>query len=76
MDDGILGGFYEERKISKREREIAELILQGKSNKEIEHQLFISPHTVKNHIYSLYQKAGVKSRGQLVHLILESQRGQ
>jgi len=46
--------------------------LQGKSNKEIEHQLFISPHTVKNHIYSLYQKAGVKSRGQLVHLLLQS----
>ena len=72
VDGGILDGFYEIHRISKREKEIAELILQGKSNKEIEHQLFISPHTVKNHIYSLYQKAGVKSRGQLVHLLLRS----
>lgn len=58
--------------ISKRERQIIELILQGKSNKEIEGLLFISPHTVKNHIYNLYQKLGVKSRGQLVNLVLES----
>lgn len=71
MDEGILEGFYEGQKISKREKEIAELILQGKSNKEIEHQLFISAHTVKNHIYSLYQKVGVKSRGQLVNTMLE-----
>lgn len=71
-DKGVLEGFFEKHNISKREKEIAELILQGKSNKDIEHQLFISPHTVKNHIYSLYQKTGVKSRGQLIHLILRS----
>jgi len=62
--------------ISRREREIAELILQGKSNKEIEHRLFISLHTVKNHIYNLYQKLGINSRGQLVNVILEAQRQQ
>lgn len=61
-------------KISKREREIIDLILKGKSNKEIEADLYISISTVKNHIYALYQKLGINSRGQLVHLILESQR--
>lgn len=71
-DRGDLERFYEEHGISEREKEIAELILIGKSNKDIEHQLFISPHTVKNHIYSLYQKAGVNSRSQLIHLILGS----
>ena len=76
MAEGMLEGFYQERKISKREKEIAELILQGKSNKEIEQQLFISRHTVKNHIYSLYQKAGVKSRGQLIYRLLESNHHQ
>ena len=69
-DEKILEGFFKEHGISKREMEIAELILVGKSNKEIQHQLYISPHTVKNHIYSLYQKAGVQSRGQLIHLLL------
>lgn len=56
--------------ISKREREIIGLILQGKSNKEIEEDLFISVHTVKNHVHNLYRKLNVKSRGQLVHFIL------
>jgi DNA-binding CsgD family transcriptional regulator len=60
--------------ISNREREIMELILQGKSNKEIEDVLFISYNTVKNHIYNLYQKLGVKSRGQLINFILESRK--
>ncbi len=59
-------------RISKREREIMELILEGKTNKEIEGQLFISFNTVKNHIYNLYQKLGVNSRSQLMHLVLKS----
>jgi len=71
-DRGVLERFYDTHIISRREKEIAELILIGKSNKDIEHLLFISPHTVKNHIYSLYQKVGVKSRSQLIHHILKS----
>jgi DNA-binding CsgD family transcriptional regulator len=60
--------------ISSREKEILELILQGRSNKEIKDLLCISVHTVRNHIYNLYQKLGVKSRGQLVHFIMEAQK--
>ncbi|MCP4725925.1 MAG: helix-turn-helix transcriptional regulator [bacterium] len=57
---------------SKREKEIAELILQGRSNKEIEEQLFISLSTVKCHIYKLYKKAGVNSRAQLTNIVFNS----
>jgi ATP/maltotriose-dependent transcriptional regulator MalT len=56
--------------ITRREREITELIVQGKCNKEIEGMLFLSSHTVKNHIYRLYQKLGINSRSQLINLIL------
>ncbi len=52
--------------ISEREKEIIALILEGKSNKEIEEKLFISAHTVKNHIYHIYQKLGINSRYQLI----------
>jgi ligand-binding sensor domain-containing protein/DNA-binding CsgD family transcriptional regulator len=52
--------------ISQREKEIVLLLLQGKSNKEIEDALFIAMGTVKNHIYSIYQKLGVKNRAQLL----------
>ena len=72
----LLDAFLVKHGISKREQEVAELILQGKSNKEIEKKLFISIHTVKNHVYNLYQKLGVKSRAQFIHLIFQSIRGQ
>ena len=62
---------WEQYGISKREREIAELILLGLKNQEIERRLIISPHTVKNHIYNLYKKAGVKSRVQFVRLMFK-----
>lgn len=55
-------------RISKREFEILELILNGKSNREIKDALFISYHTVKNHVYNLFQKTGVKTRYELIHL--------
>ena len=54
--------------LSTREKEITLLIIQGKSNPEIEEELFISIHTVKNHVYNIYKKAGVKSRYALMAL--------
>jgi len=54
--------------VSQREEEILKLLLQGKSHKDIEEELFISYHTVKNHIYNIYQKLGVKNRHQLFHI--------
>jgi DNA-binding CsgD family transcriptional regulator len=54
--------------ISQREKEIVLLLLKGKSNKEIEDALFIAMGTVKNHVYSIYQKMGVKNRAQLITL--------
>ncbi|MFC2155011.1 response regulator transcription factor [Acidobacteriota bacterium] len=60
---------YEKYNISKREQDILKLIIDGKSNKEIEDELYISIHTVKNHVYNLYQKLGINTRHQLVHFI-------
>ncbi len=56
------------KKISPREKEIIFLVIKGMSNKEIEEKLFISSHTVKNHIYNIFQKLDIKSRGQLMEL--------
>lgn len=54
--------------ITSREREVIELICQGRSNQEIADSLFISVQTVKDHIYSILQKTGVKNRVHLVNL--------
>lgn len=52
-----------------RERELIPLIVQGLSNEEIGRRLFISPHTVKNHVTSIYRKAGVANRFELLRLV-------
>jgi DNA-binding CsgD family transcriptional regulator len=49
-----------------REREILPLIVEGLSNEEIAGKLFISPHTVKNHVTSIFRKAGVANRFELL----------
>ena len=75
LDDPVLfDTFCEQHGISNREREIAELIVQGKSNKEIEDQLFISLNTVKNHIYRLFRKLDVNSRSQFIHMLLQERQ--
>jgi len=71
VTEADLGAICEKCGVSARQREIIELLLHGKSNRDIAETLFIAPHTVKNHIYNLYQKLGVKSRFELVNYVLE-----
>lgn len=61
--------------ITSREGEIIELIITGCSNREIADTLYISPSTVRNHIYSIYQKLNINSRLQLVSRILIEKGG-
>ena len=55
--------------ISKRETEVFELICKGMTNQEISDSLFISVQTVKDHIYRIFLKTGVKNRVQLTNLL-------
>ena len=48
--------------ITRREREILYMIVSGRTNSEIANELYISPHTVKTHIYNLYRKIEVPNR--------------
>lgn len=67
----VLDTIFEKHNITKREQDIVRLLLGGKSNREIADSLFIAIPTVKNHIHSLYQKLGVKTRYELIHFILK-----
>jgi DNA-binding CsgD family transcriptional regulator len=53
-----------------RELEIVSAICRGESNQEIADRLFLSFHTVKNHIYRIYQKLGIQNRSQLTGMVL------
>ena len=54
--------------ISKREREVIQLICQGKSNKEIAEELYISVSTVKDHVHNILKKTNADNRVQLTIL--------
>lgn len=56
-------------RLTARETQIIEEIINGRSNKDIGERLFISPKTVENHLYNIYQKLDVTSRTQLLHLL-------
>jgi DNA-binding NarL/FixJ family response regulator len=56
--------------LSKRELEVVKLLVQGLSNSEIARQLQLSQHTVKNHLFRIFDKLGVSSRIELVHMTL------
>lgn len=55
---------HNEEKLTQREIEILSMIAVGKTNQEIAEKLFISPHTVKNHLYIVYKKIRVHNRIQ------------
>ncbi len=52
-------------RLSKREREVAGLIAEGLSNKQIGARLLISEHTVDSHVRKVLTKLGVHSRAQV-----------
>jgi len=56
----------EKTPLTRREAEVLRLMAEGKSNKAIGEQLFISEKTVKNHVSSILQKMEVDDRTQAV----------
>lgn len=53
-------------KLSKREKDVVNLLLEGKSNKQIAYVLGITDRTVEFHLRNIYVKYGVNSRLELV----------
>jgi DNA-binding NarL/FixJ family response regulator len=52
--------------LSERERQVLHLIAAGSTNREIAEQLFLSPHTVKDHTSTLYKKVKAKNRADAI----------
>jgi DNA-binding NarL/FixJ family response regulator len=55
-------------KITARDEEVLQLLMQGCSNKEIAAQLKISPRTVKQHLRTLFLRAGIREGRKRVKL--------
>jgi two-component system nitrate/nitrite response regulator NarL len=61
---------------SERQRKVLRFVLEGLSNKEIAWRLQISESYVKAILQSLFQKTGVRTRGQLVRVAFEQYEDQ
>lgn len=57
--------------VTKREKEIFDLLITNYTTKEISEKLGISEKTVRNHISNVMQKLGVKSRSQAIIELLK-----
>ena len=52
--------------LSERESQVTRLCMQGLSTRQMAHSLALSPHTVQDHLKSIFTKTGVRSRSELV----------
>jgi two-component system nitrate/nitrite response regulator NarL len=52
--------------LSKREEQVVGLVADGLSNRDIAHELGLSEHTIKNHLFRIFEKLGISSRVELV----------
>ena len=64
-------GIYHKMVLTKREREVFELLVKNKTTKDIAKDLNISEKTVRNHISNVMQKLGVKGRASAVVELLK-----
>jgi DNA-binding NarL/FixJ family response regulator len=53
------------RPLSKREEEIAHMVAEGFSNRQISERLLLSEHTIKNYLFRVFEKLGVSTRVEL-----------
>jgi DNA-binding NarL/FixJ family response regulator len=56
--------------LSKREVQVVYCLAEGLSNREIAKRLQLSQHTVKNHLFRIFEKLGVSSRIELLYMTL------
>ena len=52
--------------LAKRENEVANLVSEGLTNREIAQKLGLSEHTVKKYLFRIFEKLGISNRVELV----------
>jgi DNA-binding NarL/FixJ family response regulator len=52
--------------LTNREKQVVSLVVDGLNNREISEHLHLSEHTVKNHLFHIFEKLGISSRVELV----------
>ena len=58
--------------LTSQEAQVARLVAEGGTNRDVAAELFISPATVEYHLRKVYQKLGITSRTQLAQKMLST----
>jgi len=61
--------------LAPQELQIARLAAEGRSDREIGQQLYLSHRTVSNHLYRIFPKLGITSRADLATVVAHSRSG-
>ena len=64
------------RRFTERERNVLSFVFEGLANKEIAARIGVSEGSVKSTLQQLFSKTGVRTRSQLVRIVLEQHRDQ
>ncbi|HZO03379.1 MAG TPA: response regulator transcription factor [Burkholderiales bacterium] len=64
ITEPVIGRVRHAEALSVQERRVLELVVQGRTNKEIAGALALSDKTVKNYLSNAFQKLGISRRGQ------------
>ena len=61
-------------RMTKRERQVIELISEGYTNKEIAQKLHLSTYTIKSHVHNILEKLALRSRVQIAKYLHDSKK--
>ena len=60
--------------LSARERQVIQYLAGGMTNRDIAKALHLSPHTIKNYLFRIFDKLGVSSRTELLYLTMNNSK--
>jgi DNA-binding CsgD family transcriptional regulator len=60
--------------LTERELDVARLVAEGATNREIAQRLFLSPKTIERHVSNVFKKIGVRNRAELAARVAELER--
>ncbi len=65
LNDGKSSSLNESVRMTKREKQVIELIAEGFTNKEIAQKLYLSTYTIKSHVHNILEKLALTTRVQI-----------
>jgi DNA-binding CsgD family transcriptional regulator len=66
---GSIGGRTREDGLTPAERRVADLVAEGRTNREVAAALFLGERTVASHLTHIYAKLGIRSRTELARVL-------